>query len=180
MNNIFQDLIAKGIHQLYLKPEKSAEMDLVKVAGVAEWLEPKNKKEVQAFLGFANFYQGFIQDFLHHTHLLFDLTGKDVAWSWGPLEQVAFDTLKCTVTSGPVLLFLDDNSPFWVEANSSNFATGAVLSQQSPENGKWHPVAFYSKSLNAVEQNYEIHDKGMLDIIWLFEEWWHFLNWVLH
>ncbi|KAG5721584.1 hypothetical protein E4T56_gene12887 [Termitomyces sp. T112] len=61
-------------HQLYLKLEKckfeqtqieylgliilhrAAEMDLVKVAGVAEWPEPKNKKEVQAFLGFVNFY----------------------------------------------------------------------------------------------------------------------------
>ncbi|KAG5732414.1 hypothetical protein E4T56_gene11314 [Termitomyces sp. T112] len=117
-------------HQLYLKLEKckfeqtqieylsltilhrAMEMDPVKVAGVVEWPEPKNKKE----------------DFLHHAHLLFNLTGKDVTWSWGPPEQVAFDALKHTVTSGPILLFPDDNSPFWVEADSSDFATGAVLS----------------------------------------------------
>ncbi|KAG5723574.1 hypothetical protein E4T56_gene18123 [Termitomyces sp. T112] len=98
-------------HQLYLKPEK-LEMDPVKVAGVVEWPEPKNKKEVQVFLGFANFYQRFIQDFLHHPHLLFDLTWKGVMWSWGPLEQMAFDALKCAITSGPVFLFPDDNSPF--------------------------------------------------------------------
>ena len=84
-------------HQLYLKPEKCefeqiqikylgliishgvVEMDLVKVAGVAEWPEPQSKKEVQAFLGFTNFYQWFIQDFLHHTRPLFDLTVKDTA-----------------------------------------------------------------------------------------------------
>ncbi|KAG5732784.1 hypothetical protein E4T56_gene2806 [Termitomyces sp. T112] len=141
-------------HQLYLKPEKcefeqtwieylgliishgAAEMDLVKVAGVAEWPEPQNKKEVQVFLGFANFYQRFIQDFSHHACLLFDLMGKDVTWSWGPPEQMALDTLKHTVTSGPVLLFPDNNSPFYIEADSSNFATGAVLLQQSPENWK--------------------------------------------
>ncbi|KAG5719807.1 hypothetical protein E4T56_gene7203 [Termitomyces sp. T112] len=195
MNNIFQDLIAEGVvcvyfnniliytkmleehhwitclvleclcqHQLYLKPEKTAEMNLVRVADVVEWPEPKSKKE----------------DFLHHTCPLFDLIGKDVTWSWGPPEQVAFDTLKCTVTSRPILLFLDDNSPFQVEANSSDFATGAVLSQQSLEDGKWHLVVFYSKSLNAVEQNYEIHDKEMLAIIWLFEEWWHFLEGMQH
>ncbi|KAG5728483.1 hypothetical protein E4T56_gene19562 [Termitomyces sp. T112] len=163
-------------HQLYLKPEKckfeqtqieylsliishgAAEIDPVKVAGVAEWPEPRNKKEVQAFLGFANFYQRFIQDFSHHACPLFDLTGKDVTWSWGPPEQLAFDTLKHAVTSGPVLLFLDNNSPFRMEADSSDFATGAVLLQQSPEDGKWHPVAFYSKSLN----------------------WWHFLEGVWH
>ncbi|KAG5732291.1 hypothetical protein E4T56_gene11371 [Termitomyces sp. T112] len=97
MNNIFWDLIVESV--LYLKLEKckfehtwieylgliishgTAEMDSIKVAGVAEWLEPKNKKEVQAFLGFANFYQRFIQDFSHHTHPLFDLMEKDVLWS---------------------------------------------------------------------------------------------------
>ncbi|KAG5719999.1 hypothetical protein E4T56_gene6850 [Termitomyces sp. T112] len=91
--------------------ELATEMDLVKVAGMAEWPEPKNKKEVQAFLGFANFYWRFIQDFLHHAHLLFNLTEKDVVWSWGPLEQAAFNALKCAMISRPVL-FPDGNSPF--------------------------------------------------------------------
>ncbi|KAG5718565.1 hypothetical protein E4T56_gene16529 [Termitomyces sp. T112] len=151
-------------------------MDLVKVTGVAEWMEPKNKKEVQEFLGFANFYQRFIQDFSHHACPLFDLMEKDVTWSWGPLKQKAFDTLKCTMTSGPILLFPNNNSPFCIEADSSDFATGAVLSQPSPEIGKWHLVAFYSKSLNAVEQNYKIHNKEMLAIIQAFEKWQHFLE----
>ncbi|KAG5718299.1 hypothetical protein E4T56_gene10856 [Termitomyces sp. T112] len=93
---------------------------------------------------------------------------------------MAFNTLKHTVTFGPIFLFPDDNSPFCVEANSSNFATRAVLPQQSPEDGKWHLVAFYSKSLNAVEQNYKIHDKEMLAIIQSFEEWWHFLEGTWH
>jgi len=52
-----------------------------------------------------------------------------------------------------------------VEADSSDFATGATISQQSPEDGKWHPIAFFSKSLNLVERNYEIHNKEMLAII---------------
>ncbi|KAG5724637.1 hypothetical protein E4T56_gene3679 [Termitomyces sp. T112] len=121
--------------------EVAMEMNLVKIAGVVEWLEPKNKKEVQAFLDFANFYQRFIQDFSHHAYLLFNLAGKDVTWSWGPLEQMAFDTLKCAMTSGPILLFPDDNSPFQVEANSSDFATGAVLLQQSPAISRGWEVA---------------------------------------
>ncbi|KAG5720262.1 hypothetical protein E4T56_gene3291 [Termitomyces sp. T112] len=105
---------------------------------------------------------------------------KDTAWQWEPPQQAAFDALKQSVTSKPVLLFLDDDSPFCVEADSSDFATGAVLSQQSKEDGKWHPVAFYSKSLNAVEWNYEIHDKEMLAIIQSFEEWRHFLEGARH
>jgi hypothetical protein len=67
-----------------------------------------------------------------------------------------------------------------VEADSSDFATGAVLSQQSPSDNMWHPVAYYSKSLNAVECNYEIHNKEMLAIIRALEDWRHFLEGAHH
>jgi hypothetical protein len=140
-------------------------MDPVKVAGVADWPKLQNKKEVQSFLGFTNFSWRFIQDFSHHAQPLFDLTGKDAPWMWGEAQQTAFNKLKCAVTSQLVLMFADDACPFHIEADSSDFATGTVLSQQSAVDKKWHPVAFLSKSLNMVEQNYEIHDKEMLTII---------------
>jgi hypothetical protein len=63
------------------------EMDLVKIAGVADWLTPSNKKEVQSFVGFINFYRQFIPGFSHHACTLFDLTMKDVRFIWG-LPQV--------------------------------------------------------------------------------------------
>ncbi|KAG6886819.1 hypothetical protein C0995_004184 [Termitomyces sp. Mi166 len=90
----------------------------MKVAGVVEWPEPKNKKKVQAF-----------------------------------------DALKQAVTSLVLL-----HAPFHVEADSSDFATEVVLSQQSKKDGKWHPIVFYLKSLNAVEQNYKIHNKMLMII----------------
>ncbi|GLB45966.1 putative retrotransposable element tf2 155 kda protein type 1-like [Lyophyllum shimeji] len=158
----------------------SCESASVQGSPLQEWPIPKNKKEVQSFLGFTNFYRRFIHDFSHHARPLFDLTAKDVAWTWGSAQQDVFDALKRAITSQPVLIFPDDDRPFWVEADSSDFATGAVLSQQSPEDEKWHPVVFYSKSLNAVERNYEIHDKEMLAIIHALEEWRHFLEGVRH
>jgi len=54
--------------------------------------------------------------------------------------------------------------------DSSDFTTGAVLSQQLMADGKWHPMAFYNKSLSSVKWNYEIHDKKMLAIIHALEE----------
>ncbi|KNZ80887.1 hypothetical protein J132_03876 [Termitomyces sp. J132] len=59
-----------------------------------------------------------------------------MAWLWKSAQQVAFDTFKQAVISKPVLVFPDNDSPFCVEADSSDFATGAVLSQQSKEDGK--------------------------------------------
>jgi len=63
-----------------------------------------------------------------------------------------------------------DSEPFWVETDSLDFTMGAVLSQQSITDGKWHPMAFYSKSLSSVEWNYKIYDKEMLAIIHVLEE----------
>jgi len=77
-------------------------------------------------------------------------------------------------------MFPQDLEPFQVKADSLDFTTGAVLSQQSTMDGKWHPIAFYSKSLSSMERNYEIHDKEMLAIICALEEWRHFLEEVTH
>jgi len=83
---------------------------------------------------------------------------------------VVFEDLKTAVTTALVLMSPQDSEPFWIEANSSDFTTEAVLSQQLVMDGKWHPVAFYSKSLSSVERNYKIHDKEMLAIICTLEE----------
>src|SRR6204780_1121424 len=159
-------------HQLYLRPDKcefkrttveylgviishnSVSMDPVKVTGVAKWPEPMNKKEVQSFLGFVNFYHRFIQDFSKHACPLFDLMRNDTKSEWELKQQLAFDKLKESVTSTPILSSPDSTCPFCIEADSSNFTAGAVLSQVSPLDKKWHPVAFLSKSLSPVECKY--------------------------
>jgi len=84
------------------------------------------------------------------------------------------------VTTAPTLASPQDSEPFCIEADSSDFASGAVLSQQLPREEKWHLVAFYSKSLSPVERNYEIYDKEMLAIIRALEEWRHFLEGACH
>jgi len=69
-----------------------------------------------------------------------------------------------------VLVSSQELDPFRIKADSLDFAIGAVLSQQLTTDRKWHPVVFYSKSLSFMEQNYEIHDKEMLAIIYALEE----------
>src|SRR3979490_2862242 len=74
----------------------------------------------------------------------------------------------------PCVTVRDDVRIYRVEANAWAFTTGATLSQQSPEDDTWHPIAFFSKSLSPVERNYEIHNKEMLAIMRALEEWRHF------
>jgi Reverse transcriptase (RNA-dependent DNA polymerase) len=85
-----------------------AEMDLLKIAGVAEWPTTSNKKEVQSFLCFTNFYCHFIQGFSDLTCPMFDLTRKDFAWQWWEAEKSAFEAIQTHVISAPILVFLDD------------------------------------------------------------------------
>jgi len=185
-------------HKLFLRPEKcefhwkrieylrlvisenKVEMDPVKVVGVRDWPTLENWTDVQAFIGFVNFYHRFIRDFSTIARSFFDLTRSDKAWNWDTKKWDAFERLKTAVTTAPVLVSPQDSEPFRIEADSSNFASGAVLSQQLPGEEKWHPVAFYSKSLSPVERNYEIHDKEMLAIIRALEEWRHFLEGARH
>jgi hypothetical protein len=155
--------------------EGQVEMDLVKVAGVADWPTPSTKKELQQFLGFTNFYRCFILDYSHIAQPLFVLTGKK-DFKWGEDQAEAFRELKNCITHAPVLALADDSKPFRIEADSSDVATGAVLSQQSDVDSKWHPIAYLSKSLSVVERNYEIHNNEMLAIIQGLEDWRHFLE----
>ena len=148
-------------------------MDPVKVQGVTDWPQPVKVKDIQSFIGFMNFYWRFICNFSEIAH--HGLTHKSKDWSWGAAKQQAFNALKSAVTSTPMLAFPSKSSPFHLECDASNFATGAVLSQQQ-EDGLFHLIGFMSKSFSDTEWNYQIHDKEMLAIMQALEEWRHFLK----
>jgi len=112
--------------------ENKVEMDPVKVAGVRDWPTLENRTDVQAFIGFVNFYRRFIRNFSTIARPLFDLTRSDKAWNWDTKERDVFERLKTAVTTAPVLVLPQDLEPFHIEADSSDFASGAVLSQQLP------------------------------------------------
>jgi len=66
--------------------ENTVAMDPVKVAGVHEWPTPESRTDVQAFVGFVNFYRRFIQDFSTIARPLFDLTRSNHVWNWSTKE----------------------------------------------------------------------------------------------
>ena len=152
------------------------QIDEEKLLGVLKWPVPTKVKQVQAFLGFVNFYQRFIENFAKMSKLLSDLTKKDSIWNWGIEQQNAFEMLKKAFTTAPVLKIPNDEDSFKLSTDTSNFATGAVLSQKMPTTGLWYPVVFFSKSLDIHERNYEIYDKELLAIIRVLEEYCHHLE----
>jgi len=143
---------------------KGVEMQRKKVKGVLNWLAPRNIKEVQTFLGLANYYRRFIKDFAKIAAPLHMLVRKEQKWKWKKEQKEAFEKLKAVFTTESILAILDINREMRVEANALDYTTGGVLLTKC-EDGKWRPVAFISKLLNTMEQNYKIHNKEMLAVI---------------
>jgi len=110
--------------------ENKVQMDKEKLSEVLEWPVPTKVKQVQAFLGFANFYHRFIENFTKISKPLSDLTKKDCTWNWGIEQQNTFEMLKKAFTMASALRIPNDEDFFKLSTDASDFATGAVLSQK--------------------------------------------------
>ncbi|KAK3541980.1 hypothetical protein QTP86_009226 [Hemibagrus guttatus] len=137
----------------YVISHQGVEMDTVKVQAVTEWPEPSTMRELQRFLGFANFYRRFIRN---------------------------YSSLKDEFTTAPILRHPDPELPFVVEVDASCSGIGAVLSQRHGEPRKLHPCAFHSRKLTAAERNYDVGNRELLAIKAALEEWRHWLEGARH
>ncbi|RAL60401.1 hypothetical protein DID88_000176 [Monilinia fructigena] len=146
------------------------EMDPDKVKTILEWKSLTKLKDLQRFLGFANFYRRFIRNFSKITEPLNRLLKKENTWNWTADQENAFKMLKHAFASAPVLAIFDHHRRTVVETDASDWAAGGVLSQYDNE-GRLRPVAYFSSKHSAAECNYEIYDKELLAIIKSLEEW---------
>ncbi|KAK3524539.1 hypothetical protein QTP70_029852 [Hemibagrus guttatus] len=186
-------------HHLYVKPEKcefhqtmitflgyvttrqGVAMDLTKVQVVTQWPSPTSVKELQRFLGFANFYRRFIHNYRSVVGPLTSLLReKPRRLAWTDQAQAAFLQLKDCFTTAPILRHPDPDLPFVLEVDASSSGIGAVLSQRHGVPGKLHPCAFYSRKLTAAEANYDVGNRELLSIKAALEEWRHWLEGAHH
>ncbi len=126
-------------------------MDEGKVTAIQNW---PMIKELQRFLGFANFYRRFIQNYSSIAGPLTDLLKrKPKSLSWTPSATESFNILKETFITAPILVHPDPEKAFVVEVDASTTGVGAVLSQQQGTPAKLHPCAFFSHRLSPAEKN---------------------------
>ncbi|KAL0152607.1 hypothetical protein M9458_052330, partial [Cirrhinus mrigala] len=148
---------------------------------VTEWPQPTTIKELQRFLGFANFYRRFIRNYSTVASPLTSLLkDKPSKLKWTEEANQAFVSLKERFTTAPILRHPDPNLPFVIEVDASDCGIGAVLSQRHGQPGKLHPCAFYSRKLTSAERNYDVGNKELLSMKAAIEEWRHWLEGALH
>jgi len=104
-------------------------MDPTKTNAITDWPVPTEKKHLQSFLRFMNFYRRFVKDFAMIAQSLSKLTVK-AEWTWTEEQQAAFDKLKELITNDPILVLPNETGRFMIECDASEFTTGAILSQE--------------------------------------------------
>jgi transposase InsO family protein len=159
----------------YVITPEEIHMDPKKVDAINEWPVPTTLKEVQAFLGLANYYRKFIKEFSQKAIPLTNLTKKEVPFKWEEEQQKAFEELKKAITSNPVLTMFDPEKPITIETDASGYAVGGVISQPG-DDGKLRPIAFFSHKLNGPVLRYATYDREMYAILQAFKEWRHYCH----
>lgn len=134
------------------------------VEAVHKFPNPRNKREVQSFLGLANYYRRFIPRFSEIAEPLNKLTRKRVTFEFTEECKTALEKLKQSLIEPPVLKYPDLNRPFILTTDASDYSLGAILSQVYSQ-GEF-PIAYASRSLGKSERNYSVIEKEMLAIYW--------------
>ncbi|KAE8205032.1 hypothetical protein CF327_g7674, partial [Tilletia walkeri] len=144
-------------------------MDPKKTESTDDWPTPKCVRDIQVFLGMANFYRRFIKNFSTMAEPLTRLLAKSLPFAWGPEQDHSFSSLKQAFQSAPVRRIFRPDLPIRVSTDSSDFGIGGVLEQKF--DNRWHPVAFESRKLTPAERNYPIREKELLAVVHCLTVW---------
>ena len=176
----------KHVHEVFVKTDSTANqrnVTLTKtpsttlalscpkmVQTIQDWPEPRNVKDIQSFLGFANFYRCFISNYSDIVVPLTWLTRRGVPWNFSDAACKSFQSLKTVFTTAPILTHWIPDKQLIIKMDASDYALDAILSLQL-DSGEIHPVAFHSCTFTPPELNYDTHDKELLAIFEAFRVW---------
>ncbi|UYV70155.1 hypothetical protein LAZ67_7002015, partial [Cordylochernes scorpioides] len=143
---------------------------------------PYNIKTLQRFLGTINIYNKFIPHYAQIRAPLNELLLKNAPWLWSAKHEQAFQTLKNSLISQPVLYIYDPSKPCHLFTDASSLGVAGVL-KQPDEQGILHPIGYFSRKLHPYEQNYtasEIETLAIINSVQRFHTYLHNIHFTLH
>lgn len=144
--------------------------DPAKVAKVANWPTLTSRREVQQFIGFANYYRRFIKDFAHLAKPLHRLTERTQPFTWTAECQSSFDHLRKLLCSAPILAYPDFQKPFILDTDASDMGIGGVLSQVD-DKGREKVIAYGSRLLTKPERKYCVTRRELLAAVTFIQQY---------
>jgi hypothetical protein len=145
-----------------------------KMMALNQFPPPENVKEVRSFLGLANFYRKFINNFSEIVTPLTRLTKKNVPFIWDDSCIEALRRIKEAIAEDVVLQYPVVDKQFKLYCDASDYAIGAMLAQEDEE-GVIRPLEFFSRKFDPAELNYSTYDKELIAIIDSLKNWRHYL-----
>lgn len=122
---------------------------------------PTTQKQIKSFLGITGYYRKFVKDYAKIAYNLTKYLKKNSKVNINDSQYIdAFEKLKNILTNPPILKYPDWSKDFKLTTDASDYALGAVLSQNE------HPIAYASRTLNDHEKNYSTTEKELLAIVW--------------
>ncbi|PAA63164.1 hypothetical protein BOX15_Mlig027025g2 [Macrostomum lignano] len=162
----------------FVVSSQGIEADPTKIDAVRNWCKPTDKRQLLAFLGFANYYRKFVARFSVIASPLYSLAKGSSKFCWLEHHDRAFEELKANLCAPPVLAYPDlkpSAGPFILDCDSSLEGVGGVLSQEGPD-GQEHVVAYASKKFTHSQRNYCATMRELLGLVIMLE---HFRTYLL-
>lgn len=144
----------------------------IDIKAVLDWPIPKSTKEVEQFLGLANYHRNFIKNFARIAVPLYRVTGKN-PFIWEEDQRNAFEDLKAALTSAPVLGLPNNADLFILDTDASNYAVGGELLQV--QEGEERVIAYNSYALAPEQINYCTTRKELLAVVRFTRQFRHYL-----
>ena len=144
-------------------------VDNRKIDVIRQWPMPTNTSDIRSFLGIASYYRKFVKHFAAIAMPLTDLLHKDNVFRWQNAEQEAFEQLKMSLTTAPVLALPDPSKLFLVTTDASDYVIGTILSQDQGKGEQ--PIVYESRKMTPAELNYPVHEKELLAIVHAINIW---------
>ncbi|RWR99670.1 Retrovirus-related Pol polyprotein from transposon 17.6-like protein, partial [Dinothrombium tinctorium] len=143
---------------------KGIEINQDRVNSILKIKDPTNITEVKSFLGVLNYFRNHIKNFAISAEPLINLTRKKVKFNFEAEEKKAFDELKKSLCTAPILSFFDENLKTQLHTDASRKGIGAVLIQIDEKDSEI-VIAYYSRTLCSAEKNYSGIELELLAIV---------------
>lgn len=144
-----------------------------KISAVERFPIPENIHHVRQYLGLTSYFRKFILKYAEISKPLSELLHKNRPWGWGLPQQEAFDKLKLALTRTPVLQIFDSNLECRLYTDASRIGIGGILVQL--DDGKEHPVAYFSKQTTFEQQKYHSFELETLAVVMSVQKFRHYL-----
>ncbi|XP_057418149.1 uncharacterized protein LOC130712328 [Lotus japonicus] len=153
---------------LALVSERGIEVDRAKIEVIEKLPPPTNIKGIRSFLGHAGFYRRFIKDFSKLAKPMTNLLEKEAPFTFDENCLKAFESIKKSLVTAPVIVAPDWSLPFEIMCDASDLALGAVLCQKKER--VLYVIYYASTVLNEAQRNYTTTEKELLGVVFACEK----------